>query len=308
MMRNPMVQRPYILNSWKSVVNDNHGRKEAGTVEVARFEPIRSTRAFEEIAGQIRKALAEGRLQVGNRLPAERTLAEQFGVSRNTLREALRSLEHAGLIRLQRGASGGAFISEHSSEAVMTGLMDMYHLGAIAPPQLTEARIWLEAIIVREACKRATAADIRALNENIEAAEAAYREGDFSFSKRAGIHLEFHRILARMTGNPIMVTVVNGLLDILRGFLDEIGSFDNGFVLASRRRFMKHFTAGNSEAAVAEMESSLKRLQRTYLSLIDKGGSKTRSTGHQAAAPSKASAPRTRAKAKTRAAAMPVPD
>lgn len=66
------------------------------------FQPIRSTRAFEEIAAQIRTELAEGRLKVGSRLPSERALSERFGVSRNTLREALRSLEHAGLVRLQR--------------------------------------------------------------------------------------------------------------------------------------------------------------------------------------------------------------
>lgn len=291
-------------------MNDSHERKKSGTAGSARFEPIRSTRAFEEIAGQIRKALAEGQLQVGSRLPAERTLAEQFGVSRNTLREALRSLEHAGLIRLQRGASGGAFISESSGEAVMTGLMDMFHLGVIEPAQLTEARIWLEPIIVREACKRAKATDIRALNENIEAAEVAYQQGDFS--RRAEINLEFHRILARLTGNPIMVTVVNGLLDVLHDFIDKIGSVDNVFVLASRRRFMKHFAAGDAESAVAEMESSLKRLQRTYLSSIDKNPKATPAARPpvraSAKAPARSSSPRPRAKAKARVPVTPLSD
>lgn len=68
---------------------------------------------------------------MGSRLPSERALAEQFGVSRNTLREALRSLEHAGLVRLQKGATGGAFITEGNGQVITTGLMDMYHLGAI---------------------------------------------------------------------------------------------------------------------------------------------------------------------------------
>src|SRR5829696_2489806 len=102
----------------------------------ALFRPIRPARAFEEIAAQIRAELAEGRLQVGSRLPSERALSEQFGVSRNTLREALRSLEHAGLIRLHKGAHGGAFITERSGEAITTGLMDMYHLGSVQPEQL----------------------------------------------------------------------------------------------------------------------------------------------------------------------------
>ncbi|NDG40969.1 MAG: FadR family transcriptional regulator [Betaproteobacteria bacterium] len=236
-------------------------------VPLAKFEPIRSARAFEEIASQIRNELIEGRLKVGSRLPSERALSEQFGVSRNTLREALRSLEHAGLIRLQKGASGGAFISERSGQAIVTGLLDMYHLGSIAPAQLTEARIWLETIIVREACARATTQDLADLNTNIAEAKAAAACGDFPL--RAEKHLDFHRILARMTGNPIMVIMMNGVLDVLKYFIHKIGDYKNTFVLPSRRRFMKHLEEGHVEAAVAEMETSLKRLQRSYLSRVD---------------------------------------
>lgn len=228
------------------------------------FRPIRSARAFEEIAAQIRAELVAGRLRVGSRLPAERALAEQFGVSRNTLREALRSLEHAGLIRLQKGASGGAFIAERSGEAIATGLLDLYHLGSIGPAQLTEARIWLESVIVREACVRATPEDLDVLLRNID--EAAEADAADDFPLRARKNLEFHRILTRMTGNPIMVIVMNGLLDVLQHFIDNIGQHRNAFVLPSRRRFLKNMQTGDVEAAVAEMETSLKRLQRSYLS------------------------------------------
>jgi len=229
------------------------------------FKAIRSTRSFEEIAAQIRGELAEGRLKVGDRLPSERVLSEQFGVSRNTLREALRSLEHAGLVRLQKGATGGAFISEGSAEAITTGLMDMFHVGSIKPSQLTEARIWLETVIVREACARATKADLALLRQNISDAEAATTHGDYD--SRVEIHLEFHRILARMTGNPIMVILMNGVLAVLRHFVHTIGESDNAFVLPSRRRFLKLMEAKDVEGAVTEMEASLKRLQRSYLSL-----------------------------------------
>lgn len=231
------------------------------------FQAIRSARAFEEIAAQIRNELAAGRLKVGSRLPSERALSEQFGVSRNTLREALRSLEHAGLIRLQKGASGGAFISERSGEAIVNGLLDLYRVGSIHPAQLTEARIWLESIIVREACQRATPDDLAELNRNIDEAEAAAERGDFE--GRVERHLDFHRILARMTGNPIMVIVMDGVLSVLLLFVRSIGDYKNAYVLPSRRRFMKHMEEGHVEAAVAEMETSLKRLQRSYLSLVE---------------------------------------
>lgn len=256
-------------------------------VAPARFQAIRSARAFEEIAAQIRTELAQGRLRVGSRLPSERALSEQFGVSRNTLREALRSLENSGLIRLQKGATGGAFISERSGQAVGTGMLDMYHLGTIRPAQLTEARIWLEAIVVREACARATQAGIDELNASIDEADEAARRGDWTL--RTEKRLNFHRILTRMTGNPIMVLVMNGVLDVLAHFLQQIGESANSYVSPSRRRFMKHFSAGDADAAVAEMEASLKRFQRSYLSRVD--------DQNPVAAPSSAPAARGRPKA-----------
>lgn len=231
-----------------------------------RFQAVRSARAFEEIATQIRTELTKGRLKVGSRLPAERALAVQFGVSRNTLREALRSLEHAGLIRLQKGATGGAFISEGSADVIVSSMVDLYHMGSLSPDQLTEARIWLEAVIVREACARATPEDLQALRDNMAEAARASEEGDFQ--RRAQVHLDFHRILARMTGNPIMVIVMDGLLTVLAQFIQSIGEYENTFVLPSRKRFIKHLEEGNTQAAVAEMETSLRRLQRGYLSRI----------------------------------------
>jgi DNA-binding FadR family transcriptional regulator len=240
----------------------------ADAARIPKFRPIRAPRAFEEIVQQIRAEISEGRLKVGSRLPTERELSEEFNVSRNTVREALRSLEHAGLIHLKKGSAGGAFICEPSAGAISTGLMDMYHLGAVKPAQLTQARIWLESIVVREACQHAAPADIEALNANIAAAERASKDGDFL--QRTETNLDFHRLLARMTANPIMVTVMNGVLDVLREFVLKIGDSDNpSYVVPSRRRFMKHFAAGNAEAAVIEMESSLKKLQRSYLSRDD---------------------------------------
>lgn len=235
--------------------------------EVLEFRPIKTPRAFEEIATQIRKELSNRRLRAGDRLPAERALAQQFGVSRNTLREALRSLENAGLLRLQKGATGGAFVRESTGDAIVTGLRDMFHLGAIAPEHLTEARVLIESSVVRVACERATPADIAALWANIAAAEKAARDKT-DFYAQAALHLDFHRVLARATKNPLMEIVMEALVDVMQHFIQAIGQKRNPWVIPSRRRFMKHFEAGESDAAVAEMEEHLKRLNRHYLSLV----------------------------------------
>src|SRR6266853_2154830 len=186
------------------------------------FRRIRTQRAFEEIAEQIRGELVSRRLRAGDRLPAERALAEQFGVSRNTLREALRSLENSGLLRLQKGAAGGAFVRESTGDAIVTGLRDMFHLGAIEPQHLTEARVLIESTVVRLACERATPEDIAALNANIAAAEQAIRD-QMPFFGRAAINLDFHRVLARATKNPVILIVMEALLDVMKHFIEQIG-------------------------------------------------------------------------------------
>src|SRR5437899_4764212 len=83
------------------------------------FTPVRQSRASGEIVSQIERAIFAGELHAGDRLQSERELAEQFGVSRITVRDALRVLEARGLIRVKVGATGGAFVArseEHTSE------------------------------------------------------------------------------------------------------------------------------------------------------------------------------------------------
>ncbi|MFM0262959.1 FCD domain-containing protein [Paraburkholderia sediminicola] len=139
-------------------------------------------------------------------------------------------------------------------------------MGGIKPEDLTEARIMYESIIIRLACPKATQSDIEALNANIDSAEEARQSSNFT--QRIQRHIEFHRILARIAGNSIMVVIMNGVLDIKVRFLQTAGPYDNTFVTSSRRRFMKHFAARNADAAVVEMEALLKRLHELYLSRL----------------------------------------
>src|SRR4051794_36212010 len=105
------------------------------------FARVRPARTFEEITAQLRQRVIHGHLKPGDRLPAERDLAARFGVSRNSVREALRVLEMAGVLRLQKGAHGGAFVVAPDGQSVVTGLQDMFQLGSVTPAQLTEARL-----------------------------------------------------------------------------------------------------------------------------------------------------------------------
>jgi GntR family transcriptional regulator, transcriptional repressor for pyruvate dehydrogenase complex len=227
------------------------------------FRPIQDARAFEEVARQIRRELAEGRLKVGSRLPPERIMAVQMGVSRHALREALRSLENAGLIRMRKGAAGGAFVADAGGNSIATGMLDLFHVGAITAKQLTQARLWIGGIVIREARVRATQSDINDLEANIEALATAITHG--THPERVELNLDFHRKLARIAANPILMIVTDGMMRIVADFVRSLGEYDSRFVLASRRAFMRSFIAGDIDAAVAEFEESINRLYRTYL-------------------------------------------
>ena len=151
-----------------------------------------------------------------------------------------------------------------SSGVIVNGLRDLYHLGAITPQQLTEARVWMSEIVVRIACERATDEDFAALDANIDAAAKAP-----DFDQRARHNREFHVILARATRNPIIAITMESLMAVFGNFIAQIGPSDNTFILPSRRRFMKHLRARDAAAAAAEMKKALARLQTKYMDQWD---------------------------------------
>ena len=228
------------------------------------FSAISPSRAVDEIAAQVREMIATGKIKPGDRLPSERDLSGRLGVSRNTLREALRALENAGIVEMRKGATGGAFVLHGNSDVIVGGMRYLYHLGAITPQQFTEARMWLSDVVVRVASERATEEDFAALEANIDASAKAV-----DFDERARHNRAFHVILARATRNPILIITMEGIVEVFAHFISQIGPSDNAFILPSRRRFMKHLRARDAVKAAAEMKQALVRLQTQYMDQWD---------------------------------------
>jgi GntR family transcriptional repressor for pyruvate dehydrogenase complex len=86
------------------------------------FKEAKQNRVFEDVIFQVQEAVLSGRLKAGERLPSERQLREVFGVSRGTLREALRALEQKGLVCIKTGVGGGAFICEMDTQQITESL------------------------------------------------------------------------------------------------------------------------------------------------------------------------------------------
>ena len=126
------------------------------------FVPVHVGRASNLIVDQIRSLIRDGRLCLGDRLPSERELCEQFGVSRVTVREALRGLEANGLVSIRVGARGGAFVAAPTIQQVSEGIADLVAASVVRPDEVDEARRTFELGIVPLVCERADEQDIKA--------------------------------------------------------------------------------------------------------------------------------------------------
>jgi DNA-binding FadR family transcriptional regulator len=232
------------------------------------FSPVVGKWPADEILAQIRAKLSRHALKAGDRLPSERELSEQFAVSRNSVRQALRSLAEMGLLDIRKGATGGAFVQEGGGGAVLSGLSDLYALGTIRPEHLTEVRVMLGVEVVKLACERCAAEEIDALEANVVLAERAARE--HRSGERTELNLEFHRMLARMTRNPILVALTDAVVDVTRQFVNKIGPTSNRSVMPLRRKLLAHLRNRAAAEAAEDMRSHLIQLQKLYLAAARK--------------------------------------
>ena len=159
------------------------------------------------IVDQVRLLIRQGQLTAGDRLPSERELCERFGVSRVTVREALRVLEASGLVEIRVGARGGAFVSVPSSQRVGEGIADLITLASLEAMEVTEARMVFELGIVPLVCERATDEDIADLYEICDRSEAALKGNEYPLTLSA----EWHTRYAKATHNRAILMLVESL-------------------------------------------------------------------------------------------------
>ncbi|HEX5996798.1 MAG TPA: FadR/GntR family transcriptional regulator [Jiangellales bacterium] len=172
--------------------------------DVDMFKAVSLNRVSQAIVEQVKLLLRQGRLKPGDRLPSERELCERFGVSRVTVREALRVLEAGGLIDIRVGARGGAFITSPTSRQIGEGLADLLNLSPLTATDVTEARQVFELGIVPLVVERATDEDITALRDMVREHQAALDRGEYVMSMSA----DFHVRVAACTHNPAIEMLV----------------------------------------------------------------------------------------------------
>lgn len=219
---------------------------------------VRTPRIFEAICEQVRTQLSLGRLTPGDKLPAERDLAVQFGSSRTAVREALRSLEMAGVIELRKGVKGGAFIREGDPAVVTRSFGDMVHLGRISLENLTESRVIIQDAVIRLASKRGTEADFDGLESSIARTEQLTREQRYD-ARRVQL-VAFYRLLAQATRNEVMVIIVDALTDIVLKVLARDSTVPRQDTVKAQRAIVVCLRRRDADKAAALMSRHLKAL------------------------------------------------
>lgn len=226
------------------------------------FAPIKRRRLSDQVSAEIQVRIASGELRSGDKLPPERELAESFGVSRGAVREALRNLERTGLIALQAGAHGGAFIGQGDPRLIGDSFRNLYQLGSVSLDDLTEARLWLASTVVRIACARATETDLAALSANVDEAERLLEAK--RYDDKIDVHIEFHNLLARATRNAVMAMLMGALMEVMRDFAHAAGGERNDLTIKARRRLLAALHRRDADAAVTAMTEHLESLRGRY--------------------------------------------
>jgi len=172
-----------------------------------KLERVNVPKASDVLAQQLRQSIRSGALGVGALLPTERELVEQTGLSRSSVREALRILEVEGLIEIRTGRSGGARVRRPGSDDFGRHL-DLFIWGRnVSFEELHEVREALEALAAEGAARRRTESDIAMLIEKTEAVEAAVDD----HPRYLAANLEWHVAVARASHNDLVIGMMGAL-------------------------------------------------------------------------------------------------
>jgi len=179
---------------------------------VGAWERVRPMRASDEIVRQFRQALFEGRFVAGDPVGSEQQLALEFGVSRTTIRDALRGLEAAGLVEIRTGSKGGVRIAQGDPNRFADGLAVQLKLVGLNVRDALAAQMGLELVAAELAAVHATEADLAAIQALLdEAAELVDAGSAFTDASSA-----FHEAVARASHNWAIVTSLRAIQELLR--------------------------------------------------------------------------------------------
>jgi GntR family transcriptional repressor for pyruvate dehydrogenase complex len=223
------------------------------------YEPIHSSRLYEQIVFQIEERIMSGELECGDKLPSELELAEQFGVSRTAVREAIKALRAKGLVEVQPGR--GTFVMDGASQVLRTSLGQVLRIndkGGL--DNLIEIREMLEPKIAALAAERADEEDIEAMEAAIAAMDISIEDADAFIEA----DLAFHLALAHATKNALIPLLIDPVVDMLQEQRIRIFQEDQGSERGQyhHKRILECIINHDAQAAQDAMTAHLQQVRK----------------------------------------------
>lgn len=221
------------------------------------FETIRKNRVHEEVARQLEQLILR-KLRPGDKLPPERELASQLGVSRSSIRDAIRKLELIGLVEPRQGA--GTVVRELSPDTLAAPLASVITHKRQMVSELLDFRKMLEPPLAGRAAGRATAGEVAEMEEILRRQERKLEEGELAVEEDT----EFHYSIATASGNTVVLKILDVVMDMLRETrsrsLQTEGRPQKS--LAGHRRILSAIKRHDSQAAENAMRQHIRDVEK----------------------------------------------
>ena len=224
------------------------------------FESVRRAKVYEEVARQIERLILK-KLQPGDKLPSERELAETLGVSRSSIRDAIRSLELMGLVEPRQGA--GTVVLELSTDSLVNPLANTLKRKEELIGELLDFRKMFEPSLAARAATHASDEEIAEMEEILERQERKLRQGESAIAEDS----EFHYSIALASRNSVVFKVLDTLMDLLRDTRERSLQIEGRpqKSLAGHRRILMAIKRHDAEAAKAAMRRHIEDVQEIVL-------------------------------------------
>lgn len=198
------------------------------------FKPVKPLRVPEEVAQQLKQSIILGHFGIGDKLPTEAELADQFQVSRTAIRDALRILKNSGFIVTRQGATGGAYVTNLTFERLASAFLDVFQAEKTSLSEVYDVRCLIEPEVARRVALKITPELGERLKESVQSPP------------------RFHLLLAEMCGNRLLECLVRSTVD-LSGRIIESTGVDRIRPLGSHQEVLEAILSGDGEAAAEAM-------------------------------------------------------
>jgi len=228
------------------------------------IEAIQKTKVYEEVAAQLERLMLDGAFRPGDKLPPERELAEKFGVSRSTVREAIRSLELKGFVEPRPGE--GTLVLTPSLDSLLNPLASVLGQKRELVAELLDVRMMIEPPLAARAAQHAEVEDVRHLEQILERHRERVTRQEVAIEEDS----EFHYTIARAAKNSVILKVLDMMMDILRESREQSLQVEGRRErsLAGHRRIFNAIKRHDAVAAEAAMRQHLEEIQTIVLKKV----------------------------------------